>query len=165
MALESMSIVQPTLEPLGLEGVMMARFPVTHYNDSILVEPYRQGWDGLYGEPLGHLYWIVTPRGVVRMWGRHERTTDRYAAVLGTVEVALVDGRPGSTTEGDLLVVPLDAAEGEGLRIPAGIWHTFRATSEFAVLLNSKTPSYDPDHLDKHLLPMPNEQFDFVWGD
>ena len=155
----------PSLTELEIPGVFAARSPVVAYNSSLLVEPYREGWSGLYNEPLGHLYWIVTHPGVVRKWGRHQRTIDRYSAVFGTLEVALVDGREDSPTSGEVLVVPLDAEKGDGLLIPVGVWHTFRALSPTAVLLNSKSPGYDPEHLDKELLPMPNDQFDFVWND
>lgn len=155
----------PELEELAMAGVMRARFPVIHYNSSTLVESHRSGWSSIYDEPIDHLYWIVTERGVRRQWGKHDRTTDRYAVVQGRVEVALVDDREGSRTRDDLLVVTLDAAAGDGLRIPTGIWHTFRAVSPTAVLLNSKTPPYDPSDVDKHLLPMPNDRFSFDWDD
>ena len=155
----------PDLEELPIPGVIRARFPVVHYNSSLLVEPYRAGWASIYDEPIDHLYWIVTERGVRRNWGKHERTTDRYAVVQGTVEIALVDDRPESPTKGELLVVTLEGAAGDGLLIPVGIWHTFRAVSPTAVLLNSKTPPYDPSDVDKQLLPMPNDQFAFSWDD
>ena len=155
----------PKLTALELSGVFLAEFPVIEYNSSILVEPYREGWAGMYDAPLGHLYWIVTHKGVTRKWGQHDRTTDRYAAVFGVMEVALFDGREDSETSGQLLVVTLDAAKGQGVLIPVGVWHTFRAISDTVVLMNSKTPAYDPEHVDKHLLPMPNDLIDFVWSD
>lgn len=155
----------PEVEELAISGVIHARFPVVHYNSSTLVEPHRAGWAGIYDEPIDHLYWIVTERGVRRRWGRHERTVDRYAIVQGTVEIALVDGRDESATRGDLLVVSMDGAAGDGLLIPAGVWHTFRALSPTALLLNSKSPPYNPADVDKQLLPMPNDQFSFNWDD
>jgi len=155
----------PEVEELRIPGVLRARFPTVRYNSSLLVEPHRAGWSGIFDEPIDHLYWIVTERGAHRDWGRHERTTDRYMAVLGEIEVALVDGRLGSPASGEPLTVRLDGAAGDGLRIPAGVWHTFRSVSPTAVLLNSKTPPYDPATVDKQLLPMPNDQIDFRWAD
>ncbi|MES1212149.1 MAG: hypothetical protein ABUT11_01235, partial [Leifsonia sp.] len=112
---EGSSSSVPELEELALEGVVRARFPVVHYNSSTLVESQRAGWSSIYDEPIEHLYWIVTERGVRRRWGKHDRTTDRYAVVQGRVEVALVDDREGSPTRGDLVTVVLDAAAGDGL--------------------------------------------------
>jgi dTDP-4-dehydrorhamnose 3,5-epimerase-like enzyme len=155
----------PELEELAIAGVVRASLPVVHYNSSTLVEAHRAGWSSIYDEPIDHLYWIVTERGVRRQWGKHDRTTDRYAVVQGTIEVALVDDREASDTRGELLVVTLDGAAGHGLRIPTGIWHTFRAVSPMAVLLNSKTPPYDPADVDKHLLAMPNDRIPFEWDD
>jgi len=155
----------PEREELSIAGVVRARFPVVHYNSSTLVEAHRDGWPDIFAGGIDHLYWIVTERGVVRRWGRHDHTTDRYAVVQGTVEIALVDGRDGSATRDQLLVVTLEGAAGDGLLIPVGVWHTFRSVSPTAVLLNSKSPPYDPDNVDKHLLPMPNDQFSFTWDD
>lgn len=156
---------EPTLRELGIAGVHLATSPVIEYNSSTLVEPHRAGWGGLYADPIEHMYWITTPRGVLRAWGCHEHTTDRYSVVSGSIEVALVDGRDASATAGAFIIVPLDAARGEGLLIPPGIWHTFRATSDVAVLFNSKNPPYDPDNVDKHRRLMPTELADFTWGD
>ncbi len=154
----------PELEQLGITGVLRASFRTVTYNSSLLVEPHRRGWPGFFDEPIDHLYWIVTQRGVHRAWGRHQQTTDRYAVVLGTVEVALIDGRNPQGSDPVPLIVALDGAAGEGLLIPPGVWHTFRSTTDQAVLLNSKSPPFEPDDVDKQVLPMPNDQFSFVWG-
>lgn len=155
----------PELDELAIPGVIRAKFPVVPYNGSTLVEPHRAGWTSIYDEPIDHLYWIVTARGERRRWGRHTRTVDRYAVVQGIIEVALIDGRDATPTTDDALVVVLDGAAGDGLRIPPGVWHTFRAVTPTAVLLNSKAPPYDPTEVDKDLLPMPNDQFSFTWRD
>lgn len=155
---------EPETEELAIAGVHRVRHRVVDYNDSLLVEAQRDGWDGLYGGGIDHLYWIVTGRGVRRDWGRHQVTTDRYSAVYGELEVALVDGRDDSPTAGVQLVVPLRAADGDGLLIPPGVWHTFRAVSEEVVLLNAKSPSYDPGHVDKEKRPI-DGSFGFRWND
>ena len=153
----------PEREELGIAGVIRTRFPVVRYNSSTLVEAHRAGWTSIYEQPIEHLYWIVTERGVRRRWGRLDHTIDRYAIVQGTVEIALVDGR--ADTPADPLVISLAGEEGEGLLIPPGVWHTFRSITPTAVLLNSKSPPYNPSDVDKELLPMPNDQFSFTWDD
>lgn len=161
---DSVNTPVPLLTETDLPGVMRATSPVVHYNSSFLVEPYREGWGGLYGAPLGHLYWIVTSRGVGRKWGRHEYTTDRYTAVYGTIEVALFDGREGSPTQGELRLFTLEGEAGDGLLIPPGVWHTFRTLTETGILMNSKNPAYNPDNVDKETRPMPNDEIPFVWS-
>ncbi|MER3387450.1 MAG: dTDP-4-dehydrorhamnose 3,5-epimerase family protein [Microcella pacifica] len=156
--------VTPQREALGVAGAFLVRFPAIAYNDSVLYETHRDGWVGLFEEPIEHLYHVRTRRGVVRSWGRHARTTDRYVAMLGVIEVALFDARPSSDSRGALAVVQLDSDVGMGLRIPPGVWHTFRSATEHALLLNSKTPPYDPEQVDKELLPMPHESIPFQWS-
>ncbi len=154
---------EPEFSALPIDGAQLVRHRVVQYNSSILVEAKRDGWTGLYEQPVDHLYWIVTHRGVLRDWGRHEYTTDRYSVAYGEVEVALVDGREGSPTEGELALVRLRAGEGEGLLIPPGVWHTFRAITDDAVLVNAKTPSYDAGKVDKAKLPI-DGSFGFSWA-
>ncbi|HEX4058108.1 MAG TPA: hypothetical protein VHX87_07315 [Galbitalea sp.] len=151
------------LVPHAFDGVFLAQSRVVSYNSSLLVEPHRSGWNGLYSDPIDHLYWIVTYPGVVRAWGVHDHTVDRYSAVLGTIDVALFDGRKGSATEGEVSVVTLYAEKGQGLLIPPGIWHTLRAQTDPAVLLNSKSPPYNATNVDKQLAPLPEAIRDFDW--
>jgi dTDP-4-dehydrorhamnose 3,5-epimerase-like enzyme len=153
----------PKTRPTGLPGVLLVTLPVVSYNDSRLTEAHRVGWEGLFDERIDHLYWVVTRAGVQRQWGRHDFTVDRYAAVSGLIEVALVDDRPESAARSRSLLVQLDATTGDGLVIPPGVWHTFRAVTPEAVLLNSKSPPYGARGVDKQTLPMPNELFEDDW--
>lgn len=133
---------------LGINGVLFGRNRVVAYNSSLLVEIHRKPSDGLY-EELNHLYWIVTSRGVLRRWGVHKETTDTYSAVYGRLEVALWDGRDESSTLGNTIVIELISERGEALRVPPGVWHTFRSKTETSVLLNSKSPSWKSYDTDK----------------
>ncbi|WP_168200338.1 dTDP-4-dehydrorhamnose 3,5-epimerase family protein [Protaetiibacter larvae] len=160
----SAPLPEPVFEDLAFPGTKLVKHRVVAYNNSILVEALREGWSGLYADSIEHLYWIVTHRGVLRDWGQHEYTTDRYSVVYGDIEVALADGREDSPTHGQVIVVPLSAERGEGLLIPPGVWHTFRTTTDTAVLLNAKSPSYNPDNVDKVKKPI-NNSFGFTWSD
>lgn len=147
---------------LEIKGVLFGRNRTVTYNSDLLVEVYRDPLSSLYDE-LNHLYWIVTSMGVERKWGVHKKTQDTYSAVYGSLEVALWDGREGSCTNGVTLVTQLNAQTGDALRIPAGIWHTFRSKTETAVLLNSKNPSWNEGNPDKLTYDLSESNPPFVW--
>lgn len=162
--MSSPSPVEPTRTGTEIDGVVVVRFPRVEYNDSVLVEAHRAGWTGLFDEPIEHLCHIRTRRGVVRPWGRHTHTTDRYVAIDGAMEVALYDDRSASPSRGTVLVVQLESDQGVGLLIPAGIWHTFRAVSDTAILLNAKHPPYNAEQVDKETRAMPSDSIPFTWS-
>jgi dTDP-4-dehydrorhamnose 3,5-epimerase and related enzymes len=78
--------------------------------------------------------------------------------------MALHDERPESPSAGRSLRVRIDARNGDGLVIPPGVWHTFRAVSGQVVLLNSKNPPYLTDGVvDKETVPAVNDRFALDW--
>lgn len=133
---------------LQINGVLFGRNRVVSYNSSLLVEVHRKPSTGLY-EEINHLYWIVTHIGVIRKWGVHKTTTDTYSVVYGKVEVALWDGRHESSTYGETVIIELNSENGDALKIPPGVWHTFRSKTETSILMNSKSPSWTSEDTDK----------------
>ena len=134
------------------------------YNNSVLFEIVRSGWDTKLPSKLEHLYWIYNKKGNSRDWGVHEFVTDHYFVVYGSIKVALCDFRKDSATFKKLEVIELDFFQGDGLIIAPGVAHSFYNITEFAVLLNSKTPSYSEIKTDKSHIPMPNSFTNFTWG-
>ena len=154
----------PEIVKLEFADTYLSLSPTVFYNNSILVEAHRDGWPSMYSTGINHLYWIVTHEGVLRNWGVHEHTTDRYSAVYGKIEVALYDGRKHEPTFGQLLNISLDSANGEGLIIPVGVYHTFRSLSPVSVLMNSKTPPFNAANPDKKTIPLQNDLIPNPWS-
>ena len=156
---ESMSL---QFENLEFSGAALIKPRKITYNNSTLIEAHRKGWEGCE-RGLEHLYWITTYKGVLRDWGVHDHTTDHYFSVYGKVEVALFEARTGEPLFGRILKIILNSDSGEGLVIPPGVYHTFRAITPVAVLLNSKDPYYDEKNPDKKKLPLKNKLIPFIW--
>jgi dTDP-4-dehydrorhamnose 3,5-epimerase-like enzyme len=119
-----------------------------------LTELLRADWPDVFGEemPFAQVYTSTTAPGVARdidMWHVHQHQTDRFYCLSGTIVVAIADPRPGSVTEGALMLVELAAAE-DGpapllVTIPPRTLHGFVVTSEApATLLNFPNRIYDP---------------------
>jgi dTDP-4-dehydrorhamnose 3,5-epimerase-like enzyme len=154
--------VKPVFENLKIKDTFLIKARTVSYNNSTLVEAYREGWGG-FETGIKHLYWITTYKGVTRDWGVHKYTTDRYFAVHGEIEVALFEGRKQEPLFGQMSTIILSSDKGEGLVIPPGVYHTFRAISPVVVLLNSKSPAYNEENPDKEKLPLKNDLIPLVW--
>ncbi len=158
---------EPTVELLAIEGVVQERFPTVRYEHGGLIEIVNASWNDMFDSPLEHLYLLNNDGPRARgEWYVHHIVTDRYVLIDGIVDLALFDAREGSVSHGALIVTtlgPLGGTEASGVRIPPGVWHSFRYRSPRMLLLNAKTPGYDRAAPDKYRVGMPNEQTAFEW--
>lgn len=154
------------IEPTGIDGALLMRVPTVHYEHGHLTEVYHPDWNTIYTEPIEHMYTITNPAHHRHEWHVHRRTTDRYLLLNGRVEIALHDARTDSPTHGVLVRFELGEIGTEGphaLRIPPGVWHTFRSLSDGFTLLNNKYPRYDRRDPDKWVTGFDEAPFSFRW--
>jgi dTDP-4-dehydrorhamnose 3,5-epimerase len=99
--------------------------------------------------------WNVVSNGPRALRGMHwhERHTDYLGVVSGALDVALVDLRAGSPSEGERAMVELRADRPQLLVVPAGVGHGF-FTAEHSVVLYGVTRYWDLD-----------DEFGFRWDD
>lgn len=153
---------------LGIEGAQLERFPKVGYRYGSITEVANLAWAGMHQDlPIEHLYFVSNDGSEARVeWYVHHHSTDRYVLVKGRLSVALFDAREGSPSYGvleKLEVGDLSSDLPQGMKIPAGVWHSFKPTGGEFLLFNSKYPGYNQADPDKYRLPMPNEQCDFSW--
>jgi len=139
--------------PSRIEGAVLHGLTTHRDPRGTLTELLRSDWPDVYGEtmPFAQVYTSTTGPGVARdidQWHVHQHQTDRFYCVRGRIVVAIADPRPGSPTEGNLMLVEL-AADPDGpapmlVTIPPGTLHGFVVTSEEpATLLNFPNRIYD----------------------
>lgn len=143
-----------------------------------LTELLRADWPDVFGDamPFAQVYTSTTAPGVARdidRWHVHQRQTDRFYCVAGRIVVAIADVRADSTSNGELMLVELAAAE-DGpaplmVTIPPRTLHGFVVTSEApATLLNFPNQIYDPHdegrtHFEEAAVTFPDGQpFDYM---
>lgn len=136
-----------------IAGVTLRPLTVNRDPRGTLTELLRADWAGVFGEemPFAQVYASVTVPGIARdedRWHVHERQTDRFVVLSGTIVVAIADARPGSPDEGRLVLVAMQAEDDAPapfmVTVPPGTLHGLIAVGERpAMLLNFPTRLWD----------------------
>jgi dTDP-4-dehydrorhamnose 3,5-epimerase-like enzyme len=148
-----------------IDGVVLRSLPSVNYEYGVLSELHHADWDTFYDEPIEHMYVISNGPNSRSDWHVHYKTVDRYVLLNGAIDIALFDNREDSETHNSLILVTLNAVGNSGfhaLKIPVGVWHTFKSDVGFT-LLNNKYPKYDRHDPDKYVMPLSNDRVDFHW--
>jgi dTDP-4-dehydrorhamnose 3,5-epimerase len=148
-------LVRDASAPPAVAGVILRDLRVNRDPRGTLTELLRADWNDLFGDelPFAQAYTSTTAPGVARdedRWHLHRRQTDRFACLLGRIVVPIADARPGSATQGQVMLVELAAGPDHPaplvVTIPPGTLHGLVVTSDApAMLLNFPTRLYDPD--------------------
>jgi dTDP-4-dehydrorhamnose 3,5-epimerase len=126
-----------------------------------LMEMFNPDW-GWHPGPLVHAYAFTVRPGIVKGWGRHAKTEDRYCVLFGEAMVVLYDDRPDSPTRGLVSEIPFTERHRRLMNIPVGIWHAVAniGSTDF-VGVNFKTRSFDHADPDKYTLPLATDQIPY----
>jgi len=80
----------------------------------------------------------INPKASAGDWHRHERQTDFWVVVAGTLWVGLKNDDTHVTLQMDI-----GSHAGDVVQIPPGWWHTYKAGPEGAVLVYGMTNKWD----------------------
>lgn len=104
--------------------------------------------DDPWFEEFGEIYFSMVYPGVIKAWHLHKSMTLNYAVVVGTIKLALYDGREGSPTRGKTHEVFLGGTNYALVTVPPGVWNGFKGVgSEPAIVANCATEPHDPEEI------------------
>ena len=148
----------------GIEGVVVERPP--HYIDhrGSLFEIVNLSHE-FWREPVVHGEWIETAPGMLKGWGMHKESVDRYVAGSGRVRVVLFDGRVDSPSYERFAQFHFGDESPGWLRIPCGVWHVIHNYGETdAIIANFPTDPHRYEDPDKYRLdPYDSSKIPFDW--
>ena len=140
-------------EASPIEGVLLKPLQVNRDPRGTLTELLRSDWNDVYDDAMSfaQTYVSVTQPGIARdedRWHVHERQTDRFVVIAGTIVVAIADARPDSPTRGKLVLALMQAADdapaGYMLTVPPRTLHGLMAVGDTpAMLQNFPTRLWD----------------------
>jgi len=148
----------------GIQGVVLERPPRHVDQRGSLFEAVSHGHP-FWSEPIVHCEWVVTSPGMIKGWGMHMSSTDRYVVGSARIRVVLHDGRVDSASYGRFAQFHFGDQSPGWLRIPCGVWHASQnyGTTD-AALLNFPTEPYDFADPDKYRLDHYDRSLiDFDW--
>jgi dTDP-4-dehydrorhamnose 3,5-epimerase len=152
------------LTDLGIAGVVLER-PTRHIDHrGSLFEAVSHGHP-FWSEPIVHVEWVVYSPGMIKGWGMHMESIDRYVLGNGRLRVVLYDGRVDAPSYGQFAQFHFGDLSPGWLRIPCGVWHAGHNYGETdASIINFPTDPHRFDDPDKYRLdPYDRSKIDFDW--
>jgi len=97
---------------------------------------------------FGEIYFSCAWPGVVKGWHVHQRMTVNNTVMVGRAKLVLYDGRPGSTTHGEIMELFIGEDNYCLVQIPPGIANGYKAYGDkLVVMANCATESHDPNEI------------------
>ena len=157
-------LVTPDGAPVApaIDGVV-TRPAVSHPDErGEVTEILSEGWPGVLGEPIPHVYLATVEPGVVKGWVCHKLQYDRSLLLHGRLRWVLYDGRPDSPTAGAVQALTFTERNRHLVALPPGVWHAVEnvGTTEGA-FVNLPTRAYRYDDPDKYRLPLDTPEIPF----
>jgi dTDP-4-dehydrorhamnose 3,5-epimerase len=148
----------------GIDGVVVERPPRHVDHRGSLFEAVSQRHP-FWSEPIVHCEWVVVSAGMIKGWGMHTESDDRYVVGSGRLRVVLYDGRTDSPSYEQLAEFHFGDQSPGWLRIPRGVWHAsqnYGGTD--SIFINFPTEPYCYDNPDKYRLdPYDRSKITFDW--
>jgi dTDP-4-dehydrorhamnose 3,5-epimerase len=146
------------------EGVRIRSLPTHTDQRGTVCELYDLRW-AWHEEPLVFAYGFTIRPGIVKGWNLHREHDDRYALLLGEMELVLYDPRPESSTSGELCRLVLSGSQRCLVNIPRNVWHAdHNIGTTDVVVVNFPTIAYDHAKPDKYRLPLDTDLIPHSFG-
>lgn len=151
------------MERRRIEGVLVEPL-VPHVDErGYLMELLR--CDAPYFQKFGQAYVALNYPGVIRAWHWHEKQTDYWVVVKGTIKAVLYDRRPESPTYGVINEFFLGEHQPMLLIIPPQVAHGYKTVGvEPSLLINFPTEPYRREHPDEFRLPYDTPEIPYDWS-
>jgi dTDP-4-dehydrorhamnose 3,5-epimerase len=148
---------------LGIEGVRFERLQRLVDHRGSLIEAININ-DPFWDKPVVHLEYVTLAPGMIKGWGMHKHSADRYVVAEGPLRVVLHDGRVDSPTRGAFAQFHFSEQAPGRLYIPPGIWHANQNYSDVeATLLVFPERTYQHDAPDKYRIDPMSDEIPFDW--
>jgi dTDP-4-dehydrorhamnose 3,5-epimerase len=141
--------------------------PLTTHADArgALAELFDPRWEW-HADPLISAYTFTIRSGIVKGWNLHREHEDRYALLLGVMELVLFDPRPDSPTCGEVCRIVLSEQNRCLVNVPRNVWHADHNIGPTdVVVVNFPTSLYDHSTPDKYRLPLDTDLIPHSFGD
>jgi dTDP-4-dehydrorhamnose 3,5-epimerase len=148
---------------MAIEGVEVKKLLLHTDARGSLMELLRSD-DNIF-EKFGQVYMTTCKPGVAKAWHYHEKQSEYFSCVKGTLKLVLYDIRENSETKGELQEFMISLSSPLLVKIPPYVYHGFEcATDEEVIALCIKTEPHNPENPDKVRIPFDSEKIPYKWN-
>lgn len=145
-----------------IDGVKVKQLRVIPDQRGRLMELLRR--DDEIFEQFGQVYMTTVYPGVVKAWHYHRVQSDNFAAVSGTIQIALYDAREGSPTRGEVTVLHAGVHNPILVHVPPLVYHGFKNIGlEEAIVINCTTEPYNREAPDEYRIDPHDNDIPHDW--
>jgi dTDP-4-dehydrorhamnose 3,5-epimerase len=145
-----------------IEGVMTKKLKVIPDERGRLMEILRT--DDEMFRKFGQVYMTTAYPGVVKGWHYHKKQYDNMAVVKGMMKIVLYDGRPDSSTYGEINEFFAGEHNPVLIYIPPFVYHGFKCISqEEAIVVNTPSEAYDYREPDEFRVNPHDNNIPYEW--
>jgi len=127
-----------------IEGVLIE--PLEVFSDKRGKVMHMMRSDAPYFKRFGEVYFSTLNPGIIKGWKKHSKMTQHFAVPVGTAKIVLYDERKSSISKGEIQEVILGLENYFLLRIPQGVWYSFKAlNNSYAMVANCTDIPHDPN--------------------
>jgi dTDP-4-dehydrorhamnose 3,5-epimerase len=145
-----------------IDGVKIKQLRVIPDQRGRLMELLRR--DDEIFEQFGQMYMTTVYPGVVKAWHYHRVQSDNFAAISGTIQIALYDAREGSPTRGEVNVFHAGVHNPILIHVPPLVYHGFKNVGlEEAIVVNCTTEPYNREAPDEYRIDPHDNDIPHDW--
>jgi dTDP-4-dehydrorhamnose 3,5-epimerase len=132
----------------AIDGVHILALPHVTMPNRFMMELVRTDCPQV-DSTVRQVNWFQLTGAAVTGWHRHQGHLDYLVGVIGTIKLALFDGRDASSSRGAIQVVRMALDRPTMVIIPPGVWHGLRnetdETAGYVQILDALYNHADPD--------------------
>jgi dTDP-4-dehydrorhamnose 3,5-epimerase len=116
-------------------------------------------------QKFGQVYMTTAYPGIIKAWHYHKLQSDNFTCVSGRVLFALYDGRPDSSTHGEINDFIISPFQPKLIHIPKGVYHGFKNIGDSeAIVINTVTNPYNHKNPDEYRVDAFDEKIGYKWN-
>jgi len=112
---------------------------------------------------FGQVYLVGNPvRGTIRAFHKHNELWDWFCVSHGSAKFVLVDDRPGSPTQGQMMTIIGSGRKPHLIVVPPGVYHGWMSLEDDTQMVSTASHVYNQENPDE--VRIPPDAFGDVWS-
>lgn len=114
-------------------------------------------------QKFGEIYFSKIHPGVVKAWHHHSKMHLNYLVVVGSIQLALWDGRKNSPTYGVTQTIYMDEQNSQLVTVPLGVWNGFKGLGvSSSIVANCATEPHEAEEITRR--PFDDKEIGYDWS-